>query len=273
VRKFLILTVAFFSLSAVAQSQLPSPRRYKTPLADARRKYQLKAEYNRIWKLLRYEFSYGIGATQFFGDLGGFSKNANLLGLKDITIQNTRFNINTSLRYRLQNNLSARLNLSSGFFHSTDKGGSNESRGFESKTLFFEPSVIGEYHFIRARGRNSNLLMRGRGSIIRTFFSTNDFYFFTGFGGLLYNVRQNDIPANKVNKSGGFTAIIPAGIGINKIYTRSLNISLELGGRYTFSDKLDGYTSRFSKSNDMYYFLNLTLTHKIRAGRNGLPSF
>jgi hypothetical protein len=57
------------------------------------------------------------------------------------------------------------------------------------------------------------------------------------------------------------------------VYTPELNFGLEVGGRYTFSDYLDGYTSQYSKSNDVYYFLNLTVTYKPKMGRNGLPVF
>jgi hypothetical protein len=51
------------------------------------------------------------------------------------------------------------------------------------------------------------------------------------------------------------------------------NVGLELGGRYTFSDYLDGYTSQHSRSNDVYYFFNVTFTYKLLTGKNGLPAF
>ena len=100
----------------------------------------------QLWKLRRYEVSAGFGTTQIFGDIGGFSKGENLLGFKDITFKHTRLNINTSMKYRIQDVVSARINLAFGYFHSTDVRGSNESRGFESKTIFFEPALIGEYY-------------------------------------------------------------------------------------------------------------------------------
>jgi hypothetical protein len=272
-RKFLLIIASFFFLWTLADAQLPSPRKYKIPTSEARRLYQLKAEYNRMWKLKRYELSFGIGSTQFFGDLGGFSRTDNLLGLKDFRLRSTGFNANTSLKYRLLRSFSARVNLASGFFHSTDVGGINENRGFASSTLFFEPTIIGDYHFIKPAGRPSSLFMRSRRNFLRTFFATNDFYLFAGYGGLLYSVRPNDLLSAAETKRRGFTAVIPAGLGINMIYNKFFNFGLELGGRYTFSDYIDGYTSQYSKSNDIYYFLNINIIYKLKTGKNGLPAF
>ena len=64
----------------------------------------------QLWKLRRYEFSAEIGTTQFYSDIGGYSPDKNILGLKDFTFNHTRFNINTSLRYRISEVFSARVN-------------------------------------------------------------------------------------------------------------------------------------------------------------------
>jgi hypothetical protein len=62
-------------------------------------------------------------------------------------------------------------------------------------------------------------------------------------------------------------------LGVNLLFKPDYNLGLELGGRYAFSDYLDGYTSQFSSSNDVYYFLNVTFTYKIRTNAKGVPSF
>jgi len=246
-RKFLMIIVAFIFLSTAANAQL--------------------------WKLRRYEATAGIGTTQFFGDIGGFSKGENVLGFKDITFRHTRLNLSTAFKYRIVDNASVRLNLAFGYFHATDVRGSNVLRGFESRTMFFEPSLLGEYYFIKNKGENSFLLMKGKGNGPLSIFSMLDFYVFTGFGGLSYNVSPNDLLAPLATKTRGFTAVIPAGVGVNMIYSSYFNFGLELGGRYSFSDNLDGYTSPHSKSNDVYYFLNFVFTYKVKTGKNGLPSF
>jgi uncharacterized membrane protein len=53
----------------------------------------------QLWKLKRYELVAGLGASQFFGDVGGYSKPINNIGLKDITFLQTRFDINLNVNY------------------------------------------------------------------------------------------------------------------------------------------------------------------------------
>jgi hypothetical protein len=227
----------------------------------------------QLWKSRRYEVSAGIGTTQFFGDIGGFSKDKNVLGLKDIIFRQTRVNLTTAMKYRILDNVSARFNMAFGYFHSTDAKGSNEARGYESGTLFFEPSLIGEYYFIKNNFESSFLLMKGRRSAFKSFLSRLDVYSFSGFGGILYKVNPNAVLAPEVIKTAGFAPVIPGGVGVNMVYTGNMSFGLELGGRYVFSDNIDGYTSEFSKANDIYYFLNLSFIYKLKTGRNGLPSF
>jgi hypothetical protein len=246
-RKFLMIIVSLFFLSSIANAQL--------------------------WKLRRYELTAGIGTTQFFGDIGGFSQNENLIGLKDFTFRQTRLNINAGMRYRFLENVAARFNGAVGYFRATDARGSNENRGFESRTFFFERSVIGEYYFIKKSEEDNYLLNKGQRNASRSLFSMLDFYVFTGFGGLSYYIKPNDKLEPRVNKKSGFTIIVPAGIGVNLIYSTNVNFGLELGGRYTFSDNIEGYSSSFSKSKDHYSFLNFTFTYKIKTLDNGLPSF
>lgn len=245
-RKFLITIVAILALSSMTNAQL--------------------------WKYRRYEVTAGIGTTQFFGDLGGVSKGKNLVGLKDISFSHTRFNLCTSLQYRILDDVSVRLNFDLGYFHSDDKRGSNIDRGLESRTIFFEPSVMGEYYFIKNQGENSLLLLKGKENGDMTIFSMLDFYAFTGFGGLSYLVHPNDLLAAMAIKTKGFTAVIPVGIGLNVNFSKYINLGLELGGRYAFSDYVDGYTSKYSRSNDIYYTLNFIIKYKLKTGQNGLPS-
>jgi len=228
----------------------------------------------QLWKMRRYEASAGIGTTQFFGDIGGFSRGENILGLKDISFHHTRININGSVQYRILADLTAKLNLNFGSFHSTDARGSNEARSFESRTLFFEPAITGEYYIIRNKGDESFQLMKGSSyPFPKRFFPMLDVYLFTGIGGLSYSVKPNDKLEAYVTESKGFVPVIPAGIGASLTYSGTYNIGVELGGRYTFSDNIDGYTSQYSGSNDMYYILNFFFTYKIKTNEKGVPAF
>jgi hypothetical protein len=231
------------------------------------------SESQDLWKRKRYETIFGLGTTQFFGDIGGFTKTKNILGFKDITFQQTRFNINGGLRYRILPNVGAKLTLTYGMLHATDSRGSNETRGMDARTSIFEPTLTGEYYFIKSKNESSYLFEKGKGGKSNSIFSALDIYAFTGIGGLSYNVKGNDVLVAQGMKKSGFTCVVPVGVGANLLVMPDFNIGVELGGRYAFSDYLDGYTSQYSSSNDVYYFFSFTFTYKLLTGRNGLPAF
>lgn len=232
------------------------------------------AKSQELFKRKRMEAIAGLGTSQFFGDIGGFSKTVNILGLKDISFRQTRFNIEGALKYRILSNVSVKLGLSFGMFHATDTRGSNETRGMEASTLFFEQALTGEYYFIKSEKENSYLYTKGRGgSRFRTLMSSLDIYAFTGIGGLAFNVKENALLASKGFPDSGYTGVIPVGIGLNVLAFPEYIFGFELGGRYTFSDYLDAYTSQYSKSNDVYYLLTFTLSYRIPTKINGMPSF
>lgn len=222
----------------------------------------------QLWKMRRFEMVGGLGPSFFFSDIGGFSKKENVLGFKDLSFLQTRYNINVSGRYRILEDLNLRLSLSGGKLRASDERGSNEQRKFESSTFIFEPVLLSEFFFIKNKNENSYLFAKGQAGF-RRFINSLDVYAFTGFGGALYSVKGNDKLVSANMETGGFTTVIPVGAGANLIYSSDFNFGVEVGGRYSFSDYLDGYSSQYSSSNDVYYFLNFTFTYKMRTGPKG----
>lgn len=225
----------------------------------------------QLWKLKRWEAELGVGPSLSFPDIGGYTIGKNFLGFRDLSYRQTGFNLNANLKYRLSRTANARLSLSYGMLHSTDVRGSNEGRDFEAFTWLFEPALMGEYYFVKNRYESSFLFLKGRS--LWTLLRSLDFYAFTGLGGVLYTVNGNDALVSRGLETGGFSAVIPGGIGATLIYSPNMNFGLELGGRYAFTDYLDGYTSQYSRANDVYYFLNFTFTYKLKSSAKGLPSF
>jgi hypothetical protein len=231
------------------------------------------SEAQEIWKQTRLEAVGGLGITQFFGDIGGFSKGENIIGFKDFSFMQTRYNISVGAKYKLLRDVNVRFNLAYGRFSATDKRGSNEGRGFESKTTIIEPSIMGEYYFIKSDLGDSYLFNQGRSSRGSGIMSALEFYLFAGIGGLSFNVKDNAKLAAVGQKTGGFTPVIPVGVGLNLLFKPEYNLGVEFGGRYAFSDYLEGYTSQYSRSKDVYYFFNVTFTYKIRTNTKGIPLF
>jgi hypothetical protein len=227
----------------------------------------------QIWRLKRWEAAAGLGPSFFFGDIGGYSKTKNLLGLRDLTFKQTRFNFNANIKYRITQSLNARLSFTSGLLHATDIRGSNEGRGLASSILVIEPMLIGEWYFVKNKAEDSYLFSKGKRTGFIGFIKSLDFYAFTGIGGLGYSIKGNSTLENFGLTPGGLTAVIPVGLGSTLIYSPNFNFGVEISGRYSFTDNLDGYTSQYSSSNDVYYFLNFTITYKLKTGANGWPSF
>lgn len=227
----------------------------------------------QLWKMRRWEAEGAIGPSFFFGDIGGYTRTKNILGFRDMSFMQTRFDINGNLRYRISRDLNVRLSLTYGMFHATDIRGSNEGRDYEASTSFFEPAFIGEYYFVKNYAENSYLFMKSKQGLVRNLLRSLDFYAFAGFGGNAYSVKGNAALVARGMKHSGFTGVIPAGVGTTLIYSPNINFGLEFGGRYAFTDFLDGYTSQYSRANDVYYFLNFTVTYKLKSGPHGGPSF
>jgi hypothetical protein len=221
----------------------------------------------------RWEAVGGVGPSFFFGDIGGYSIGKNILGVKDMSYLQTRFDLNGNLKYRVNRTFNVRLSLTYALLHGTDDRGSNEGRAFEAATSMFEPALIGEYYFIKNYAENSYLFVKRRGSFISGLLRSLDFYVFAGIGGNAYTVKGNDALVDHGMTSKGFAAVIPGGLGATLVYSPNINFGLEVGGRYAFTDFLDGYTSQYSKANDVYYFLNFTVTYKLKTGPHGLPTF
>ncbi|HLN21421.1 MAG TPA: hypothetical protein VK213_10055 [Bacteroidales bacterium] len=227
----------------------------------------------QLWKQRRIEAIVAVGPSQFFGDIGGFSPKENILGLRDLSFLQTRINLNGSLRYRILSDLSVRLSLTAAMLKATDERGSNENRNMEASTSLIEPAVIGEFYFIKNKTENSYLFSKGQLNKLRSIMNSLDFYTFTGLGGAIYSVNGNDRLNQSGMKDGGFTTVIPIGVGSTIIFSPDINLGIEIGGRYSFSDYLEGYASQYSSSNDVYYFLNFTFIYKLKTKSNGMPDF
>jgi len=230
-----------------------------------------------LWKVRRYEFGVGFGPSMFFGDVGGFSKTKNILGLRDMSFLQTRYNLNLNAKYRITREINIRFSFTQGLLHATDARGSNPGRGYEASTSIIEPAIIGEYYFIKNNVEGDYSFVKGRNGFSSGILSTLDVYAFTGLGGLIYSTTPNALlkatEAEMGITPGGFTGVIPVGVGASLAFYSSFSFGLEFGGRYSFSDNLDGFTSQFSSSNDVYYFLNLTVLYKMKTTRQGFPTF
>ncbi|MCK4630042.1 MAG: hypothetical protein KAT40_01290 [Bacteroidales bacterium] len=225
----------------------------------------------QAWRMRRYEAVLGIGTSHYFGDIGGWSKDENILGLRDIDFTQVRPSIYVGFRYKLYEELALKLNFIYGYLHGDDAGDANDGRNFKFYTGIFEPSFQVEYVFIKEKEAMSYLMMKGRG--MSQFNPSISSYVFLGLGGAFFKITKKE---NLQDVNLDYTPaalVVPLGIGLKYGLNTNWSIGFELGGRFTTSDYIDGYTSEYSESKDVYFFGVINMVYKIETGSNGLPVF
>lgn len=226
----------------------------------------------QLWKLRRWELTGGIGTGHYFGDIGGVSPGENILGLKDIQLVSTRPVFNAGMRYKIGASTSVSGSFTTGWIHGQDKGGVNDARGIIFNTFIFEPSVRIEQAIIPDKSSQSYLMMKGRGII--SFTASISVYAFAGVGGSLFFPKAKEDPFSRLDPSASkFSVVFPVGLGLKFPLDPNFSLGFDLGARLTRTDEIDGFTSQFSKHNDIYYFTAFQFIWKLKTDRRGLPIF
>ena len=223
------------------------------------------------WKLRRYEAMFGVGASSFYGDIGGTSDENNLLGLKDIQVQYSRPVIDVALRYKLSGDMAVKFSMVFGMIAGNDLNSRNDRRNFAFHSTIFEPSLQFEYYILpEARGYSSAALFNRRGMVNN--YSKIYIYLFGGIGGVFSNPKPlKDFEERFTDNFSKFGAAFPVGLGLKYTIDAKWSLGLELGRRFTTTDYIDGYTSPYSKHKDTYYFGVFNAVYKIRTDRRGRP--
>ena len=111
------------------------------------------------WKRMRYELTYGLGASNFLGELGG----ADQLGtnqFKDLEFSMTRYVVSGGMRYKLLKWLSIKGSVQIGMLRGDDALTQEVSRNYRNLSfrspiyeiaIQIEPSVIKEQAGARYR--------------------------------------------------------------------------------------------------------------------------
>jgi len=188
----------------------------------------------QAWRMRRYEAVFGMGTTHYFGDIGGWSKDENILGLRDIDFTQVRPSLYVGFRYKLYEDFALKLNLIYGYLHGDDADNANSSRNFKFYTSIFEPSIQVEYAFIKEKEAMSYLMMKGRG--MSQFHPSISSYVFLGLGGAFFKVTEKENLQNVDLEYTPAALVIPVGIGLKFGLNTKWLIGFDLGGRFTTSD-------------------------------------
>ena len=224
------------------------------------------------WKLQRYRASLGVSATLPFMDIGASGD-----GIQAFCPQGTRPGATLGLQFLILENLSAGLDLAYLNFGASENG-SGRVVPDRFTTHAFEHIARADYTVIGGRrGFRSSTIFNRRGMVNN--FGISSLYVYAGAGGILSKAKAVDINGDEIIGAAGYYnnlqwgAVIPAGIGYRFTLDDYFNLSAEVGGRLTLTDKLDGYHTEFSNYNDRYFVITIKGIYKIKNDSRGRPVF
>jgi len=208
----------------------------------------------------RCESTYGIGFTNFLGDLGGRDQ-IGTNGVRDLEMILTRPAVHLGFRYRKNPILSFKLNLNYGRVAGRDSLTREEfrrNRNLSFRSPIFETSIQAEISVLQLKSTKSRYKLsgvRGKSGI------DINVYLFGGIGGFYYNPkgllggRWWDLQPIGTEGQGiaasrtpykRFQACFPFGVGFRvPLSDRNWTIGFEYGMRITTTDYIDDVSTTY----------------------------
>ncbi len=224
--------------------------------------------FSQRWKTERSTIVFGLGTSNFMGDLGGGAKDAaHFLGARDIDPSTTRPTVQLSYKYRATQAISLKTGVTYALLSGKDN--TSQSDGRYNRNLSFRTNtweLYGQFEYAVLVEKESP---RYSFSSLRSIRNLS-VYLFGGLGVFYYNPKtkydgkwialrplrtegQGVVLSDGVDfyfgkdgvertlpqeyKSYAFT--IPLGIGFKYNLTREWAVGLEISNRYTTTDYLD----------------------------------
>jgi hypothetical protein len=225
------------------------------------------------WKLSRSEYIYGIGVSNYLGDLGGAnSRDASFF--QDIDIANTRYVLSVGYRYRLYQRIAVKGSLSYANFYGADVNSVNENRDYSFKANLIELSGHVEYHITEEKQMVSYSSMSLRGKLRKVNAGIN-LYVFAGLGGAYFKPKSLEGSSydGRYNGNKHLSLVFPVGIGAKYPISTRAYVGLELGRRFVTSDYIDGFSPESGQKKDAYYFTVISVSYKIKKKSNRRPEY
>lgn len=215
--------------------------------------------YNRnAWKKHRNELQFGLGVSNFLGDIGGRDQiGSNFVW--DLELSKTKFAASFNYLYYLGEKTALRTSFVYAKVAGDDKltqemFRNNRNLNFESVIL--EGGLGFEYQFLKEKIGNIYNVKSPTGKKLGLRSFSAGFYFFTGVSGFYYNPKSIDPASGQpvelrplktegqgldggADPYGIMSVAIPVGFGMRKSINRTIGFKLELAHRFTFTDYID----------------------------------
>lgn len=228
------------------------------------------------WRFLRNEVFFGIGASNFLGELGGADQIGSN-GLRDLEFRMTRYTFSGGYRFIASPKFGIRANLTISRVDGDDaltEEPSRSARQLSFKSPIYELAGIVEYypfgekldHLYRMKGAEGDKL-----SLLSP-------YIFTGIAGFYFNPKGQyngewyalqplrtegqGLAPDRPEQYRRVSFAIPVGIGVKYALSNQWSIGFEISGRKTFTDYIDDVSTT-------YYYPDEIRTAAENAGLNG----
>lgn len=214
------------------------------------------------WKTHRQEVEFGLGISNFLGELGGRNQIGSPF-VWDLELSQTRPAASLAYRYYIARKQALRMRMTYGVLAGNDNLTTEPfrmTRNLNFKSDVFELSLVYEIHLYREELGHVYDLRGVKG----TKSSRVGLYFFGGIGGFYFDpraqfnnqwVRLKPLGTEGQGLPGGadeynnFQLCIPMGVGIRRAFTKQWSGGLEIQYTKTFTDYIDDVSTKYYDPN------------------------
>lgn len=218
----------------------------------------------QTWKYMRQEVQFGIGASSFFGELGG-AKGVAKHDVRDIRFSATRPAISLGYKYMLAPNVSIKGVFNSAILSGDDASTKNLVR--QNRNLSFKSAVWGADIMVEIYPFSEQITRRYkiRGVGGKSSFSVSP-YVSLGFGAVAFQPKANldgkwyklqplgtegQGLAGRPEKYKRYTYVLPLAVGAKYLIDRNWSVGFELSVRYTGTDYLDDVSTSYYSNDEI----------------------
>ncbi|MBU0488330.1 MAG: hypothetical protein KKD31_10320 [Bacteroidetes bacterium] len=215
------------------------------------------------WKKNRAEYVFGLGATNFLGELGGADRSGTN-GMKDLDFAATKPLLSAGYAFKFTKWLTAQADFSMGYLSGNDaltNYAPRRNRNLHFRSPVYELSAKAQFGYAYEHQGRRYILRGARGMKNMNIGG----YGFVGLGFFYFNPKAQDpfgrwVALQPLSTEGqGIIATrkkyhraqvcIPFGIGIKFLITREFTIGIEYGFRKTFTDYIDDVSGTYANRN------------------------
>ncbi|MBD79947.1 MAG: hypothetical protein CL840_13625 [Crocinitomicaceae bacterium] len=218
--------------------------------AQKKHKPKFKSRYTqKNWDNYRHEIEFGVGVTNYLGDLGGNDGKAAQFSPKDVEISQSRYGFMLAYRYNLNRSFAVRPQLFYGKVSGSDQLTKNPERNYRNlafSSTLIEFLVMGEYHLLRAdRGhrfyRKGVIGKPGKRISLSVHLGAGFFYYNPKYGG----VELRPLSTEGQGLEGGpkpykkMALAFPWGFSAGYQLSKTLRAGFDFTYRFTNTDYID----------------------------------